>query len=132
MDIRVFLVDDSIKVRGLLEDLLSGTGFRVVGFAGTEAEANLWLDDHPGEWDLAIVDLMLEQGAGLSVVGRARLNAPTGKIIVFSGYATPGVRDRCIELGADEVFDKAETGAMMRYLQSLVRPVVRESQRAAP
>lgn len=121
MDIRVFLVDDSKKVRGLLEDLLTGAGFRVVGFAGTEAEANLWLDDHPGEWELAIIDLLLEQGAGLSVVGRARLNAPHGKIVVFSGYATPGVRGRCVELGADEVFDKADTAALMQYLHTLSR-----------
>lgn len=132
MDIRVFLVDDSRKVRGLLEDLLAGTGLKVIGFAGTEAEANLWLDDHPGEWDLAIVDLMLEQGAGLSVLARARHNAPAGKIVVFSGYATPGVRERCIELGADEVFDKADPSVMMRYLRSLVRPAAAQEQGTAP
>ena len=27
--------------------------------ASTEAEAKLWLDDHPAEWDLAVVDLVL-------------------------------------------------------------------------
>jgi two-component system OmpR family response regulator len=114
MGIRVFLVDDVHKTQSTLADLLTTLGdFRVIGSATTEAEANLWLDENAGGWDLAIVDLLLEQGAGLSVIARCRAHSQQGKVVVFSGYATPGVRGRCIELGADAVIDKTDLGAMV-------------------
>lgn len=119
MDIRVFLVDDSSKTRRLLADVLAGHGFTFVGEAGTEAEANFWLDEHPGKWDLAIVDLLLEQGAGLGVVARCRKTPESGKVVVFSAYASPGVRNRCVELGADAVFDKTDLAAMLEYCKNL-------------
>jgi DNA-binding NarL/FixJ family response regulator len=121
MDIRVFLVDDSNKTRRLLADVLAGHGFTFVGEAGTEAEANFWLDEHKGDWDLAIVDLLLEQGAGLGVVARCRKTSDDGKVVVFSAYASPGVRNRCMELGADAVFDKTDLGSMLEYCKRLTR-----------
>ena len=119
MSVKVFLVDDASKVQGLLVDLLTGLGFEVVGTAGTEAEANLWVKENPGAWDLAIVDLLLEQGAGLSVVGKCREASAQGKVVVFSAYATPGVRKRCIELGADEVFDKISVAPLLEFCRGL-------------
>jgi CheY-like chemotaxis protein len=121
LDIRVFLVDDSEKTRRLFQDLLTGQGFVFAGAAGTEAEANYWLDEHPGEWDLAIVDLLLEQGAGLGVIERCRKHSKDADVIVFSAYATPGVRSRCIELGADAVFDKTDLGSLLEYCRGLGR-----------
>jgi DNA-binding response OmpR family regulator len=121
MDIRVFLVDDSNKTRRLLADVLTGRGFEFVGEAGTEAEATLWLDEHPGGWDLAIVDLLLEQGAGLGVVKRCRKHSKQGRVVVFSAYASPTVNTRCTELGADAVFDKTELGAMLEYCRQVAR-----------
>ena len=38
----------------------------------TEAEARLWLSEHPAGWDLAIVDLFLREGSGMNVVEAAR------------------------------------------------------------
>ena len=55
---------------------------------------------------LAVIDLVLEQGAGLEVIRRCRADPTGGKVVVFSSYATPGVREHCLELGADAVFDK--------------------------
>jgi DNA-binding NarL/FixJ family response regulator len=121
MNIRVFLVDDSRKTRRLLADVLAGHGFVFVGEAGTEAEANFWLDEHAGAWDLAIVDLLLEQGAGLGVVARCRKTSPDGKVAVFSAYASPAVRNRCMELGADAVFDKTDLPSMLDYVKRLSR-----------
>lgn len=120
MDLRVFLVEDLQRMRGLLTDLFASIGgFRVVGTASTEAEAKLWLDDNPAGWDLAIVDLVLEQGAGLNVVRSCREQHNAGSIAVFSSYATPGVRQRCLELGADVVFDKSETEAFIAWCDDL-------------
>jgi DNA-binding NarL/FixJ family response regulator len=120
MSFRVFLVDDAHKVRRTLADLLANLGdCRVVGAAGTEAEANLWVDEHPSGWDLAIVDLVLDQGAGLSVISRCRAQHARGKVVVFSAYATPGVRARCIELGADAVFCKTDLVALLEFCKGM-------------
>lgn len=121
MDVRVFLVEDLGRMQSALAELLGTlSGFRVVGAASTEAEANLWLDDHPDGWDLAIVDLMLDQGSGMSVLARCNAQPGRGKVVVFSGYASPAIRSHCIKLGADAVFDKADTQRLMDYCRSLL------------
>jgi DNA-binding NarL/FixJ family response regulator len=119
MELRVFLVEDLQGMRRLIQDLFASIGgLRLVGTAGTEAEANLWLDDHPSEWDVAIVDLVLDQGSGLSVVSRAKGSPQAGKVAVFSSYASTAIRERCLELGADSVFDKSETQAFIEWLDA--------------
>jgi len=120
VELRVFLVEDLQRMRGLLGDLFASIGgLTVVGAAATEAEAKLWLDDHPGGWDVAVVDLVLDQGAGMEVIRRADKDPAGGRIVVFSSYATPGVRQHCLELGADAVFDKGETGEFIGWLRGL-------------
>lgn len=120
MELRVFLVEDLQRMRGLLKDLFASIGgFQVVAAAPTEAEAKLWLDDHPGQWDLAIIDLVLEQGAGMNVIRQCKEDPNGGRIVVFSSYASPGVRRHCLELGADAVFDKGETEAFMAWCDDL-------------
>ena len=117
MDLRVFLVEDLQRMRGLLNDLFASMGgFTVVATASTEAEAKLWLDDHPGGWDLAIVDLVLEQGAGMNVIRACKADKSGGSIVVFSSYASPGVRAHCLELGADAVFEKSDTERFIAWV----------------
>jgi CheY-like chemotaxis protein len=114
--IRVFLVEDLKRTQSLIEDLFHSLGgFRVDAIASTEAEAKLWLDEHRDGWDLAVVDLVLEQGSGLGVIERCRRHSPAAKVVVFSSYATPGVDRHCRKLGADAVFDKAEPAAFVAW-----------------
>jgi DNA-binding NarL/FixJ family response regulator len=120
LELRVFLVEDLQRMRGLLTDLFASLGgFRVVAAASTEAEARLWLDDNPRGWDLAVVDLVLEQGAGMNVISRCREQPDGGRIVVFSSYASPGVRQHCLDLGADAVFEKSETEAFISWCDDL-------------
>ena len=120
MELRVFLVEDLQRMRGLLNDLFASMGgFKVVATASTEAEAKLWLDEHPGEWDLAIIDLVLEQGAGMNLIRTCKADRNGGQVVVFSSYASPGVRAHCLELGADAVFDKSETERFIDWVDEL-------------
>jgi DNA-binding NarL/FixJ family response regulator len=108
------------NMRSLLVEMLAAAGdFRVVHAASTEAEARLWLEENPHGWDVAIVDLVLDQGSGLGVIRPARRVASGAKIVVFSSYATPGVEDHCRRLGADAVFDKADSAAFVGWLHEL-------------
>ena len=132
MTLSVFLVEDLKQVEGVLTELLAGTGdFRVVASVRTEAEANHWLQEHPRGWDVMILDLVLDQGSGMNVISRARQQAGAGKIAVFSGYASDGIRQHCMDLGADAVFDKADTGALVAWLQKL-DPAGRRTPGARP
>jgi DNA-binding NarL/FixJ family response regulator len=119
--VRVFLVEDMKQVHGIVAELLSGIGdFRVVGVSRTEAEARLWLAEHPRGWDLAIVDLVLDQGSGMGVIPPARAAAgPRGSIAVFSDYASDGIRGHCLRLGADAVFLKSQTRELLEFCAEL-------------
>lgn len=123
MGIRLLLVEDLPQVRGVVLDLLATLGdFRLVKSVATEAEANLWLDENPGRWDLAVIDLILEQGTGLGVVARARNRPSSSRVVVFSDYATEGIRKHCIKLGADAVFQKgADMQAFIAYCSALAQ-----------
>jgi DNA-binding NarL/FixJ family response regulator len=119
MTIRVLLVEDMKQVQGVVADLLATVGdFHLVGAIETEAEANLWLQEHPGAWDLAVIDLVLAQGSGMGVITRAR-DTQAGSVVVFSDYASDGIRSHCLRLGADAVFLKSETREFMDYCSEL-------------
>ncbi len=121
MTVRVFLVEDMKHVQDLVEELLVSLGdFRLVTAIGNEAEARLWLAEHPGAWDLAVIDLVLDAGSGMGVVSRAREAAGgDARVIVFSDYASDGIRKHCLRLGADAVFLKSQTREFMDYCSEL-------------
>ena len=122
---RVLLVEDLKNIQSLMADLLASMGgeYRMVATVPTEAEALHWLSTHRGGWDLAIVDLVLEQGSGMEVIRRCRDTAPNAHIIVFSNFVTPVIRQHCIRLGANAAFDKnAEIAAFAAHCQSLITP----------
>ena len=120
MEVRVLLVEDLWTTRALFNDLFATLGgFRIVATVITEAEAILWIQENPNAWDLGVIDLVLEQGTGMGVVARAKSIPTAGKIVVFSSYATPGVRKHCLRLGADAVFDKSEASDFIRYCVEL-------------
>jgi DNA-binding NarL/FixJ family response regulator len=119
--VRVLLVEDMKQVQAVLADLLGALGdFRLVHATTTEAEARHWLGEHPGGWDLAVVDLVLDQGSGMGVIPRARAAAAPGcNVVVFSDYASDGIRNHCLRLGADAVFLKSQMQEFMDYCSEL-------------
>ncbi|WP_201492150.1 response regulator transcription factor [Rubrivivax sp. A210] len=106
-----YIVEDSPVIReSLIATLEELAPVRVVGWAADEAAALLWLGQ-PGDAGqpaaLVIVDLFLQGGSGLGVLrAAARLPRPA-HLVVLSNYATPDMRRRCLELGAERVFDKS-------------------------
>ena len=108
MALRIYLVEDNLLIReNLTSTLMEMASAAFVGWAEGEREAIGWLSDNTNDWDLVIVDLFLKQGNGLGVVGACRTRATCKKLVVLTNYATPAVRERCMALGADAVFDKS-------------------------
>lgn len=108
MSLITFLVEDNKTIRDnlvpALEDLVNG---QVVGFAETESEALAWLEAHPDDWQLLIVDLFLKEGSGLGVLSGCQARKAGQRVVVLSNYVTADIRARCKTLGADAVFDKS-------------------------
>lgn len=118
MTVRVLIVEDSKPMQELVGDLLESVGgFEVVGMASNETAATEWLLRHRGGWDLAVVDLLLAEGSGFTLITRCN-KEPGGAVLVFSDFVTPVVRQRCIRLGADGVISKAEFRELRAYLQA--------------
>jgi DNA-binding NarL/FixJ family response regulator len=91
--------------------------------AGTEKAAIAWLTDAANEWDIAIIDLILEPGgSGFGVLNACRNRKPEQKVVVLTGAANADVRAKCEALGSDGVFDKSiETDALMDYCLALAQ-----------
>ena len=118
--IRVVLVEDLPSMRDLMADLFGASeAFRLAAVIATEAEAKFWFEEHPRDWDVAVVDLILSQGSGFGVIQRARSTHPDGTVVVFSGFAGAAIAEHCRNLGADAVFDKADPGRFLTWLREL-------------
>lgn len=125
--LRCFLVEDSAVIRqnlvATLEELLA---VRVVGTAEDERGALEWLRASPEDCDLMIIDIFLRQGTGLEVLRQARALRPAARLVVLTNFATPDMRKRCAQLGADRVFDKsAELEELLAYCEELGKPLAR-------
>lgn len=106
--VRTYIVEDNATIReNLVGTLREVARIETVGEAETEDEGTAWLTHNRGKWDLAIIDLFLKEGSGMNVIEACRDRLPTQKIVVLSNHTTQHVRQRCAELGADAVFDKA-------------------------
>jgi two-component system, OmpR family, response regulator len=102
------LVEDNAVIRENLSATLAELADATVcGSAEEENEALKWLQARPKDWDLAIVDLFLKRGNGMGVVAACSGRSRSQKVIVLSNYASPGIREECLRLGADAVFDKS-------------------------
>ncbi len=117
MRLKTYIVEDNATIRenliGTLEEL---TCIQAVGAAETELEACTWLAANKSDWDLIILDLFLRQGTGLGILAVCKARQPWQKVIVLSNYATADIRQRCKELGVDEVFDKSnEIDGLINY-----------------
>ena len=120
--LKTYIVEDSPVIRedliATLEELASVT---VVGTAADELSAVHWLSDAKHTVDLVIVDIFLNSGSGLGVLRALdQRRSQATRIVVFSNFATPDVRRRCLDLGADKVFDKShDIDALMLYCRGL-------------
>ena len=121
--LKTYIVEDSPVIReSLIATLEELVALQVVGTAEDESTALSWLTapDHPV--DLVIVDIFLKGGSGLGVL-RAAQTLPAlrpRKMVVLSNYATPDMRRKCMDLGADRVFDKShEIDALISYCSHL-------------
>jgi len=119
--LKTYLVEDSAVIReNLIATLEEVASVDVVGSAADEDVARRWLSDPQHQCDLVIVDIFLHQGSGLGLLRSLSAAPGRRRSVVLSNYATPAMRRKCLDLGADRVFDKSnEIDALIGYCQRL-------------
>lgn len=121
--LKTYIVEDSKVIRdSLIATLEELVPVAVVGTADTESAAVDWLGnaDHPV--DLLIVDIFLKEGSGLGVLQAAQKLRGHRTVVVLSNYATADMRRKCLNLGADRVFDKSnDIDALISYCNALAQ-----------
>ncbi len=104
---KVLLVDDHPLVCNMLTALINAQGnLMVCGVAGSLDEAIAATDCHHP--DIAIVDLSLAHGNGLTLIQTVKPKAPNLKFIVFSAHETSVFSRRSRDIGAHGYINKRE------------------------
>ena len=119
--LKAFIVEDSPVIReNLVAALEELAPIQVVGTAEDEPTAVSWLSGADHDCDVLIIDIFLKRGSGLGVLRAANERRNSMCLVVLSNYATPDMRRKCTELGADRVFDKSnEFDALIQYCNRL-------------
>jgi DNA-binding NarL/FixJ family response regulator len=132
--LKTFIVEDSPVIRdNLIATLEELVPVAVVGTAEDEATAVEWLGQAEHHVDLIIIDIFLKRGSGLGVLRDASGSVNGAKLVVLTNYATPDMRRKCLELGADQVFDKSdEIDALIQYCGRLAAGELAAARPGAP
>jgi DNA-binding NarL/FixJ family response regulator len=119
--LRTYIVEDSPVIReNLIATLEEMVPVEVIGTAEDESSATQWLGKSDNACDLVIIDIFLKSGSGLGLLQTARQAQSQRKLVVLSNYATPDMRRKCLQLGADKVFDKSnEIDGLISYCARL-------------
>lgn len=101
--LRIMVVDDEPRIRGLLSETLSESGHEVLACASAEAaQAKL----NAAEFDLLFLDIHLPGMSGIDLLQQIRSRWPRLHVVVISAYATLADARRAIHLDALELLTK--------------------------
>ncbi len=128
MTSRVLLIDDDVRLTGMVADYLRSAGFQVVACPSLAAGRS-WLAGH--DVDALVLDLMLPDGDGLDLCRELRHDGRTASlpVLMLSARGEPTDRIVGLELGADDYLAKPFEP---RELLARLKALLRRSAPAAP
>lgn len=123
----IYCVEDDDSIRELMVYALSASGFEVLGFPNAGEFWKAMKDRTP---DLVILDIMLPDEDGISVLKRLRETAVTRDLPIIMATAKGTEYDKVIglDLGADDYL--AKPFGMMEMI-SRIRALLRRTRRVA-
>ena len=105
---KILVVEDDITMREILVSKLSSSGFTVVEADNGKSAVSVWQKDKP---DLVLLDLMLPEADGFSVLGEIRKNPDSAlaatKVIILSNLWSKSDIERAKNLTIEEFLVKA-------------------------
>lgn len=124
---RVLLVEDDLKIALFVKQGLKEAGFAVDHFSDGESGLHMALVER---YDAAIIDLMLPELDGFSLIKRLRAEKNNTPILILSARRTVNDRVKGLRLGGDDYLVKPFAfSELLARLQALIR---RASQMATP
>ena len=124
-ELRVLVVDDEPLIRWSLSEALEDRGFDVC-VAPDGRTALGALSDEAARPDVVLLDYMLPDSNGLSLLERVRDLMPPGRVILMTAYGSPDVIDRALKLGAYQVvmkpFEMTDIASVIRHASAASPP----------
>lgn len=105
MSANVILVEDHASFRNAMALLLQREGLKVIGQAGTLAEARQLLTS---DTNVAVVDLSLPDGSGIELIQELRELNPESITLVLSASIDPEAEASALKAGAAEALHKTD------------------------
>ncbi len=100
---RVLLVDDQKEFVDLMKERLELAGYKVTGcYDPDQALENI----QAAEYDVAIVDLILGEADGITIMHRLKIISPLIECIVLSGQGTLKIAVEAMKQGAYDFLEK--------------------------
>jgi DNA-binding response OmpR family regulator len=131
----ILIVDDEAAVLHFFQKALQRAGFQVTSAASGEAALE-WIGQQ--EFDLALLDLQLQNMSGLDIMEQLQQQWPATPVIIITAHASletavkalrQGVHDYLIKpCSIDELQNSVRAG-MLRRQQELPHPSLRRAQR---
>jgi two-component system, chemotaxis family, chemotaxis protein CheY len=107
MSKKVLVVDDSLYMRTLIKDALTGAGYNIVGMAANgESAIDMAFDLQP---DLITLDNILPDMLGIDILKVLKDENIKSKVVMISAVGQQSVVDEGIKLGASEYIVKPFT-----------------------
>jgi DNA-binding NarL/FixJ family response regulator len=96
--IRLLIADDHEVLRSGVKAILAGTEIQIVAEVATGEAAVKYALEH--EVDVAILDVRMPEGDGLTALGRIKLDKPDLPVLMISAYDNPAYVARAVAMGA--------------------------------
>jgi len=103
MSATVLIVDDEETARSFISEALSDAGYEAVE-AGDLAEAHKFVDT--GAADIVLLDVMLPDGSGLSLLDRLSMENPSPPVILITAYGEVDTAVEAMKKGAQDFLQK--------------------------
>jgi DNA-binding NarL/FixJ family response regulator len=120
MSIDLLIADDHEVVRTGLKSFFEGTDIRIVAEASNGSTVMKLVQKHRPH--VALLDVRMPDGDGLSCLARIKLDLPQLPVIMFSAYDNPTYIARAVALGATGYLSKsASRDAILSAIRGAAR-----------
>ena len=104
MSIRLLVIDDHEIIRSGLRKMIAGSEIQLIAESNSAVNVLTGISQyHP---DVILLDVRLEEGDGLSALGRIKIERPQIPVLMLSSFDNPTYVARSVALGASGYFLK--------------------------
>lgn len=115
-DMKVLIVEDNDLLQARLRNaLIKIDGDMVISQAGSCKEALELFSYHVP--DTVILDIALPDGSGIDLLRTFKKDYPPVSVLMFTNYPTDEFKKSCMEMGADQFFDKANMNELIKTIK---------------